>query len=172
MKRRCGTTNRQRTTSPSPHSLSSHPNPPPTALPIMRVYFYQPLPRHVDQNWRTAEDALAHLITHPHERQRIMDDICAIEPGQPYIVRIHHWCLPSYITYSTVDPDREFLRRLEGFLNSVRGSWHTVFRSPSVSPACHLLYPQISISATSVIRRQNSIGDDHSKGSPRMSHMR
>ena len=98
----------------------------------MRVYQYQPRPHHVERYWRTAADVYNHLICYPSERARIITDICAMEPGQPYIVRIYHPYLPNYVTYSTVEPNSEFLRHLEGFLCHELYQWHLVRGSLSV----------------------------------------
>ena len=100
----------------------------------MRVYQYQPRPHNIEWYWRTAADVYAHLICHPSERARIMADISAIEPGQPYTARIYHPYLPDYVTYSTVESDRIFLQHLEGFLQYERHLRYLVCGSLTVRP--------------------------------------
>lgn len=79
----------------------------------MRNYGYVPQPIGIDQTWTRPIHVYLHLLSHEDERDRIMAEVCALDPGQPFSAMIHHPCLNYRLWVSTVDSDTRFVLHIE-----------------------------------------------------------
>ena len=100
----------------------------------MRTYPYRPQPITVDRSLVSAIQVYQYLIFNASERARMIDEICRLQPNEPFIVRITHRSLPGHLTYSTVESDQDFLRRIEGLLQYELGQCYLITSVPSVRP--------------------------------------
>src|ERR1700729_3212296 len=96
----------------------------------MRQYPYHPLPRGIDAYWTRPIELYEYLLRTPSERERIRREICQLVPNEPFIARIYHPCLRGMLTYSTVDNDDAFIRRIMACREYETHPENVLFRQP------------------------------------------
>ena len=82
--------------------------------PPVRAYFYHPRPSGIDHYWTSPLHLYWHLLHHPSERMRLLDEVKKLNLNQTVIAVFIHFCLPQYFTLSTHESDEIFLRRIQG----------------------------------------------------------
>jgi hypothetical protein len=101
---------------PAPKLVTYHPIVefrPFTEFPLSIIIPYSPSHSLIEYNWTSAEDILTHLLRHPYERGKLLDEAKTRSPDVPVTYRVRHPLLHRRLKINSFNTDYTFVKTIK-----------------------------------------------------------
>jgi hypothetical protein len=82
-------------------------------FPLSTIIPYSPSHSLIEFNWTTAEDVLTHLLRHPYERYKLLNEAKTRSPNAPVTYRVRHPLLHRRLKINSFNTDYTFVKTIE-----------------------------------------------------------